>query len=114
MILFHFSVQTIYLGCWTDTNSFSVLDEDSYMNIGKCKTIARDNGKSICGLKVILNIIIYQSKNLINRIDQAKGFAIFSHSKPNTFSLQNKKLTLFVRNLYRICKKHFLIISGII
>ena len=114
MILFHFSVQTIYLGCWTDTNGFSVLDEDSYMNIGKCKTIARDNGKSICGLKVILNIIIYQSKNLINRIDQAKGFAIFSHSKPNTFSLQHKNLTLFVRHLYSICKKHFLIISGII
>ena len=63
-------MQTIYIGCWTDTNSFSVLDEDSYMNIGKCKTIARDNGKSICGLKVILNIIIYQSKNLINSKDR--------------------------------------------
>ena len=76
-------MQTIYLGCWTDTNSFSVLDEDSYMNIGKCKTIARDNGKSICGLKVILNIIIYQSKNLMNRIEQAKDLA-YSH-------IQNKK-----------------------
>ena len=86
MFLFHLSVQTIYLGCWTDTYRFSVLDEDSYMNIGKCKTIARDNGKSICGLKVILTIIIYRLKKLINRIDQLKCFAIFSHSKPNTLS----------------------------
>ena len=62
-------MQTIYLGCWTDTNRFSVLDEYSDMNIGKCKTIARDNGKSICGLKVILTIIIYHLKNLITRID---------------------------------------------
>ena len=50
-------MQTIYLGCWTDTYGFSVLDEDSDMDIGKCKTIARDNGKSICGLKVILTIL---------------------------------------------------------
>ena len=72
MILFHFSVQTIYLGCWTDTNTFSVLDEDSYMNIGKCKTIARDNGKSICGLKVSFSkfIVVWSIKYQINKVDR--------------------------------------------
>ena len=49
-------METIHLGCWTDDRGFSVLSESSLMDIGKCKDIARDNGKSICGLKVILTI----------------------------------------------------------
>ena len=52
MINFYVLVQTKYLGCWTESTSFTILDETKGMNIKMCKNLAIKEGKSICGLQV--------------------------------------------------------------